>query len=92
MSPAGGVGPVPEAPGVITDYSQVALLLHSVGEWVSKPYLDAFIGAAFRSTVRQPVRAGPRRSPLPGRAGGGDDDPPGQGAGVAGGHCGIGRF
>ena len=31
--------------GVITDYSQVALLLHSVGEWVSKPYLDAFIGA-----------------------------------------------
>ena len=31
--------------GVITDYSQVALLLHSVGEWVSKPYVDAFINA-----------------------------------------------
>ena len=30
---------------VITDYSQVALLLHSVGKWISKPYVDAFIGA-----------------------------------------------
>ena len=42
--------------GVITDYSQVALLLHSVGRRVSEPYLDAFIGAAI------PVRCAPAGS------------------------------
>ena len=30
---------------VIAGYGQAALLLHSVGKWVSKPYLDALIGA-----------------------------------------------
>ena len=39
--------------GVIAGYDQVALLLHSVGKWVSKPYLDAFIGAGI------PVRCVP---------------------------------
>ena len=50
---------------MITDYSQVALLLHSVGEWVSKPYLDAFIGAG----ISGPLRAGrfePRDASEPG--------------------------
>ena len=39
--------------GVIAGYDQAALLLHSVGKWVSKPYLDAFIGAGI------PVRCVP---------------------------------
>ena len=38
---------------VIAGYDQAALLLHSVGKWVSKPYLDAFIGAGI------PVRCVP---------------------------------
>ena len=39
--------------GVIAGYDQAVLLLHSVGKWVSKPYLDAFIGAGI------PVRCVP---------------------------------
>ena len=79
--------------GVITDYSQVALLLHSVGR-VGQQTVS---GRLHWRRHSGPLRAG-RFEPghigaaLPGRAGGGDDDPPGQGAGVAGGHCGIGRF
>ena len=41
---------------VIAGYDQAALLLHSVGKWVSKPYLDAFIGAGI------PVRCVPAGS------------------------------
>ena len=41
---------------VIAGYDQAALLLHSVGKWVSKPYLDAFIGAGI------PVRCAPAGS------------------------------
>ena len=78
--------------GVITDYAQAALLLHSVQEQACDHYLRAFADAGV-PVHHAPGVFTPVTTRLSGRDGGRNHHPPGQGIAVAGGGGGFpGRF